>query len=330
MVLTSQFDYHLVRAELPLACDMARECLVRGEAQNDPLVIFRGFRMSLAAWFCRGKFTAVCSCVEQALSLYNFQYPAFALETYARTIVFSYRSLALFHLGYLDQARVHREQVLAGAREHAFSFALALSLGSHVYLEPTLMLQRCRQLETHCAEHGFPYLSPYAIARRGSALLALDRTEEGLALLVKGLAAYRATGAALFVPTLLTELADGYVKDGRLSEGLRCLDEAAGLIGVTQERWAEGDMYRARGELLVAIGDFAAAEASFHQATAVARRQSAKLWELRAATSLAQLWRDQGKRTEARDLLAPIYGWFTEGFDTPVLHGAKALLDELA
>jgi predicted ATPase len=89
-------------------------------------------------------------------------------------------------------------------------------------------------------------------------------------------------------------------------------------------------MYRARGELLVAIGDFAAAEASFHQATAVARRQSAKLWELRAATSLAQLWRDQGKRTEARDLLAPIYGWFTEGFDTPVLHGAKALLDELA
>ena len=87
-----------------------------------------------------------------------------------------------------------------------------------------------------CAEHGFPYLSPYAIARRGSALLALGRPEEGLALLVKGLAAYRATGAALFVPTLLTELADGYVKDGRLSEGLRCLDEAAGLIGVTQER----------------------------------------------------------------------------------------------
>jgi predicted ATPase len=192
------------------------------------------------------------------------------------------------------------------------------------------MLQRCRQLETHCAEHGFPYLSSYAIARRGSALLALGRTEEGLALLVKGLAAYRATGAALFVPALLTELAEGYGNGGRLSEGLRCLDEVAGLIEVTQERWAEGDMHRARGELLVAIGDFAGAETSFHQAIAVARRQSAKLWELRAATDLARLWRDQGKRTEARDLLVPIYGWFTEGFDTPVLQGAKALLNELA
>jgi class 3 adenylate cyclase/tetratricopeptide (TPR) repeat protein len=329
MVLTSQFDYHLIRAELPLACEIARECLVRDEVQYDPLAKFRSFRMNLAAWFCRGEFTAVCGYVEQALSLYNFQYPTFALETYARTTVFSYWSLALFHLGYLDQARVHREQVLAGAREHAFSFALALSLGSHIHLQPTLMLQRCRQLETHCAEHGFPYLSSYAIARRGSALLALGRTEEGLALLVKGLAAYRATGAALFVPTLLTELAEGYGNGGRLSEGLRCLDEVAGLIEVTQERWAEGDMHRARGELLVAIGDFAGAETSFHQAIAVARRQSAKLWELRAATGLARLWRDQGKRTEARDLLVPIYGWFTEGFDTPVLQGAKALLNEL-
>jgi predicted ATPase len=82
--------------------------------------------------------------------------------------------------------------------------------------------------------------------------------------------------------------------------------------------------------LLVAIGDFTAAEASFHQAIAVARRQHAKLWELRAAISLDRLWRDQGKRTEARDLLAPIYGWFTEGFDTPVLQDAKALLDQLA
>jgi predicted ATPase len=94
--------------------------------------------------------------------------------------------------------------------------------------------------------------------------------------------------------------------------------------------WTESDTHRVRGDLLVDAGDTVAAEKSFHQAIGVARRQSAKLFELRGAVSLARLWRCQGKRTEARDLLAPVYGWFTEGFDTPVLQEAKALLDELA
>jgi len=92
----------------------------------------------------------------------------------------------------------------------------------------------------------------------------------------------------------------------------------------------EADLHRVRGELLISVGDPTAAEAAFQQAIAVAHRQNAKFWELRAATSLGRLWRDQGKRIEARDLLAPIYDWFTEGFDTPVLRDAKALLDELS
>ena len=91
----------------------------------------------------------------------------------------------------------------------------------------------------------------------------------------------------------------------------------------------EADLHRVRGELLISVGDPTAAEAAFQQAIAVARRQQAKLWELRAATSLARLWRDEGKAAEARDLLAPVYSWFTEGFDTPVLQDAKALLDQL-
>jgi len=96
-----------------------------------------------------------------------------------------------------------------------------------------------------------------------------------------------------------------------------------------KERWSESDVHRVRGELLIAVGDAVVAEKSLYQAIGVARRQSAKLFELRAAASLARLWRDQDKRTEARDLLAPIYNWFTEGFDTPVLKDAKALLDQL-
>ena len=108
------------------------------------------------------------------------------------------------------------------------------------------------------------------------------------------------------------------------------LAEASQIIAATDERRDEADLHRVRGDLLLATGDQAAAEQSYHQALAVAQGQSAKLFELCAATSLARLWHDQGKRAAARDLLAPIYGWFTEGFDTPVLQDAKTLLDELA
>jgi predicted ATPase len=131
------------------------------------------------------------------------------------------------------------------------------------------------------------------------------------------------------LPRFLTELAAGYGKAGRADEGLKCLDEAATRVEATEERWAEAHMHRVRGELLVATGDLAAAEASFDRAISVARRQNAKLWELRAATSLARLWCERDKRREARDLLAPIYDWFTEGLDTPYLKEANALLSSL-
>jgi predicted ATPase len=101
-------------------------------------------------------------------------------------------------------------------------------------------------------------------------------------------------------------------------------------IEATEERWAEANMHRIRGELLTAIGDFAEGQASFCQAIEIARRQGAKLWEVRAATSLARLWRDRGRRNQARDLLAPVYAWFTEGLDTPVLKEARTVLEKLA
>jgi predicted ATPase len=125
-------------------------------------------------------------------------------------------------------------------------------------------------------------------------------------------------------------LAEAYAKLGQPIEGLNYLAEAAQIIETTEERVGEAELHRLRGDLLNAMGDRAATERDYHQALEFAKRQSAKLWELRAATSLARLWRDQGKRTEARDLLAPVYRWFTEGFDAPVLKQAKALLDELA
>jgi predicted ATPase len=132
------------------------------------------------------------------------------------------------------------------------------------------------------------------------------------------------------IPSYRTSLAQVLGEAGRPTDGLAQLDEAERQIEATQEHWTEADMYHCRGKLSVCLGDLPLAEQSLQRAIAVARSQTAKLYEVRAATSLARLWRDQGKRTEAHDLLAPIYGWFTEGFDTPVLEEAKALLDELA
>jgi predicted ATPase len=141
---------------------------------------------------------------------------------------------------------------------------------------------------------------------------------------------FRATGAVLTTPWTLTRVAEAHCKLGEPIEGLNCLAEAAHFIDTTGERWDEAELHRVRGDLRHATGDRLGAEQSYQQALVVAQRQSAKLFELCAATSLARLWCDQGKRNEARDLLAPVYGWFTEGFDTPVLQDAKALLDELA
>jgi predicted ATPase len=157
----------------------------------------------------------------------------------------------------------------------------------------------------------------------------LGQREKGMTQLTNGLAAYRAQGL-LHVPMYLTLLADASRKVQQPQNGLRQLEEAIRVTDRTQLRYHDAEMHRVRGELFLSMHDDGAAEAAFRKAIAVAQHQSAKTWELRAAMSLARLWHDQGKRAEARDLLAPIYNWFTEGFDTPILQEAKGLLDELA
>jgi predicted ATPase len=129
---------------------------------------------------------------------------------------------------------------------------------------------------------------------------------------------------------MLKILAEAYGAVGLPAQALTYLDEATKIIDVTGERWDEPEMLRLRGDLLISTGDHARAEASYHRALEVASQQGSKLFELRAAANLARLWRDQGRRDEARDLLAPVYGWFAEGFDTRDLKEAKALLDELS
>jgi predicted ATPase len=147
-----------------------------------------------------------------------------------------------------------------------------------------------------------------------------------------GIKGYQSTGATAWVPWFLSTLARAYAEIDQLNEALRSVGEALRTTVTTGERWCEAEINRTAGEiaLISPLTDIAKSEAYFERALAVARAQQAKSWELRAAMSMARLWRDQGKREEARELLAPIYGWFTEGFDTRDLKEAKALLEELA
>ena len=150
-------------------------------------------------------------------------------------------------------------------------------------------------------------------------------------MITAGITAFRSTGATLFTPMYLSNLAKAYAELGEFNYAWRCIGEAMSTIETTKERWFEAEANRLAGEIALVSPepDAAKAEAYFERALAVARDQEAKSLELRAAMSMARLWRDQGKRDEARNLLAPVYGWFTEGFDTLDLKEAKALLDEL-
>jgi predicted ATPase len=284
--------------------------------------------------FYLGDFTTNRAHAEQALALHD---PAHAHGwiTHPRIVALTFLFRSLIYLGYLDQARLRRDEAVTQTRQRTDAHNLAtllvitLACDTHLQYEPAVLLQQAQELTALCTEHGFPHWALVATLWRGWCQSASGCTEEGLALLTGALLKLRSTGAFAAMPSYLILLAGAFGNAGRPREGLKQLDEAASQMERTQERWAEADLHRARGELLVTVGDLVAAESSFQQSIAVARRQNAKLWELLAAFSLARLWRDQGKRTEARNLLAPVYNWFSEGFDTPVLQEARTLLDEL-
>jgi predicted ATPase len=164
----------------------------------------------------------------------------------------------------------------------------------------------------------------------GWALAGEGAVEEGIARMQRGLADYTATGAELWVPDLLPLLAQAHARAGRPAAGVELLDEALDRVKGNGGRWLEAELHRLRGLLLALSGPGSAeVEPCLRRAATVAREQGAKMWELRAVTSLARLWSDQDRRTEARDLLAPAYGWFTEGLDEPDLVTARRLLEEL-
>jgi predicted ATPase len=191
--------------------------------------------------------------------------------------------------------------------------------------------ERASALMLLTAERGFAHWHATATILHGWAVAASGAVEEGITEMNRGLVEKQATGAQLKVPYYLGLLAAAHASISRESEAMLLLDDAMARVGQTKERWFEAELYRLRGEVLRRSpgNPRTQAEACFGKALSVAQEQDAKLWELRAATSLARLWAEQGRHAEAHDLLAPIYGWFTEGFETPDLKEAKELLEEL-
>jgi predicted ATPase len=224
---------------------------------------------------------------------------------------------------------------LAQQIAHPFSLGFALSFAAvfHQLRREGYAVQECAEVAISLAvEQGFPIWRAMSSIPRGWALVQQGQAQEGIEQMHQGLRAHHATGAEIGRPYWLALLAEAHGSIGEPEAGLTVLMEALTLVDTTGERWYEPELYRLKGALLLqqASDNQAEAENCFQQAIAVAQNQQAKSFELRAAISLARLWQQQGKRQEAYDLLAPVYHWFTEGFDTADLQEAKALLDALA
>jgi predicted ATPase len=265
------------------------------------------------------------------------QAPAFLYGHGAGVVCIFWLALTLWLLGYPDQAQQRGHEALTRARQLAQPFGLAFTLDWATWLhqlrrEPQATQDQAEAAMALCTEQGFAQLLAFGRLLRGWVLAVRQQGEDGIAHIHQGLAAYQATGAAVGRPQQLALLAEAHGQVGQAEVGLEVLTEALTVVGQTGERSYEAEIYRLTGQLLLArsAAHHTEAEACFRQALDVARRQQAKSLELRAAASLSRLWQQQGKRTEAYDLLAPVYGWFTEGFDTADLQDARALLEELA
>jgi predicted ATPase/class 3 adenylate cyclase len=347
-LIYGQFAFHMIRSEHKRALLLAEQIERIGETRNDVVAQMQGRRARGATCYYLGELVAARDLLEQCHGLRDAAPRATDARLSADPYVLMLAQLAvvLSHLGYVDQARERFDKALSEARrlKHALtltnvlvranlatSYAFDRSSTRFDSITRTAETQRyAEELLALSTEHGFPLFLGWATALRGWSLVTLGQAWEGLPLLTRGLAAVRATGAVASTPLLFIWLAEACAMLGQPFEGLNHLAEAAQIIETTDERHVEAELHRLRGNLLNATGDRSAAEQSYYQALAIAKRQSAKTWELLTAMSLARLWCDQGKRSEARDLLAPIYGWFTEGLDTPVLKEAKLLLEQLS
>jgi predicted ATPase len=340
--LQGLFADHLLRGQLERAVELAERLLHLARRTRNPAHLLIAPLTMGITYFFRGEFHQAQERWEEVIQRYDphqhrtDEYLYASMDPGVSALAYSSWTLSL--LGYPDQGVRRGQEALTLARElsHPFSEGFALSIFSGFasrYTEPEATLEAAEALIDLSRKHGFAFWRAVGGYDRARALAELGHVQEGIAGMRAVVDASRPTGE---VPTLawrLTWLAEAHGKAGQVDEGLALVAEALELNKKSGERaFGPAAHHSVKGDLLLARSpsDHAGAEASFREALEVARRQSGKSWELRAATSLARLWQQQGRKDEARELLAPVYDWFTEGFDTRDLKDAKALLDELA
>jgi predicted ATPase len=356
-VLAGVLPFYLVRAELQTARELAERLMSLAQQAQDSALLPDAHWDLATVSYSLGEWSAARAHCEQALALYD---PGQRHAAIARggvdfgVTILPYLANVLWVLGYPDQARTRNRAGLTLAQETAHPPTTALAWTFDIRLcqflrEARTVQQRAEALIMLSDEQGL-VLSPWGIIPQGWALSMQGQAEEGIKQIQQGLTALRATGAELVRPYHLARLAEAYEKTGPVENGLTALAEALACVDKTGERMYEAELYRLKGTLTlqqqfrVRSSEFgvtnpqpltsnphaeAEAEACFHKAIEVARKQQAKSFELRATTSLARLWQQRGKTAAARQVLAEIYNWFTEGFDTVDLQEAKALLAEL-
>ena len=339
-VLRGLMLYYLNRGDLQTATQLGEQLLRLAQAQPDPApLVLAHFQLGSVLFF-RGEPAAARTHLTQALALHTPQaHRALAMRDGVDLGVGSgsFLARALWSLGFPEQALQHSQAARTLAQEvaHPYSLAFALVFVAivHQYRREVLAAhEQAAAAMTLATEQGFASWGARGTVLHGWALTMQGQGEAGIAAIRQGLAADLATGSTLYQPYCLGLLAEAYGAGGHPEEGLTALAEALAVMDTTEVRYSAAELYRLKGALLLqqAVPDAAQAEACFHQALDVAREQQAKSWELRAATSLARLWQSQGKRQDAYALLAPVYEWFTEGFDTADVQEAKTLLQELA
>jgi predicted ATPase len=325
--------FHFNRGEPSIALKVAEDLVHRAEKLGDRAGQMMGHRLLGAALYVLGRLGEARLHLEKALALYDPLQDRGLAALYGYDVhvtVLYYLSITLVPFGYPSQAVKLIAQALANAKELCHLPTLAFALDGvcqvHELLnDPQAVLDHVDELIALAMEQGFEYWLPLGLCRRGWALTELGQIEDGKAQLQRGIAAMKGKMLKRGLPQHLAHLAQAYAKAGSTMEGLALLAEAFENL----EPWYESELHRLKGELLLSLPEACQpdAEVCFHRSLAAAQQQSAKLWELRAASSLSRLWRSQQRDDEVRPLLTPIYDWFMEGFNTRDLKEAQMLLD---
>jgi len=328
---------HISRTRFPQAVEIGEQFLLKAEHDHDLILIVEAHYILGVALFWQGSFVLSRAHLEQAINQYDPRQSHTHITLFSqdpRVTCLIRLAFDLWCLGYSDQATQVSQMALAYARELSHPLSLVYAMFWETLLhtfkrEVGKSRERAESVIALCREHQLGYWLSAAMAFHGWAVAEQAAFEIGIAEMNEGMTAFRAAGGEFIQPYFLALLAEQYENIGSIEKGLMLVNQAIAQVDQSGEHWCEAELFRIKGELLHLRRDDAEAEIALSRAFAIAHSQEAKPLELRAATSLARLWHATSRSAEAKQLLVPLYEWFTEGFDTPDLHAARALIAQL-